>query len=103
MTDRWGNTRQWHKKPKGWDKTRARIALRDGYTCQTCGVLTDRGHCSHIVPQAKGGSDADDNLRWLCEGCNMREAKHESMRSRGVEPRLSRVERRQRQGDHWGR
>ena len=69
----WGNTRQWHRKPKGWGKTRARIALRDGYTCQTCGQITDKGHCSHIVPQAKGGSDADDNLRWPARGwCRMR-------------------------------
>lgn len=103
MANRWGNDRQWHRKPKGWDKTRLRIALRDGYTCQTCGRVTDRGHCSHIAPQAKGGSDQDDNLRWLCGDCNMREAQHESMRARGVEPRLSRAERRQRSGDHWNR
>lgn len=99
----WGNGRKWHKKPKGWDKTRKRIALRDGYTCQTCGILTDIGHCSHIIPQEKGGSDRDDNLRWLCEDCNLREAKHESMNARGIEPRLSRAERRLKEGDHWGR
>ena len=99
----WGDTRQWHRKPKGWDKIRQRIALRDSYTCQSCGQITDEGHCSHIVPQAKGGGDADDNLRWLCEDCNMREAQHESMRAKGIEPRLSRMERRKRDGDHWNR
>lgn len=103
MPNRWGNNRQWHRKPNGWDKTRKRIALRDGYTCQRCQLVTEKGHCSHIIPQAKGGSDEDSNLRWLCADCNMREAKHESMRARGAEPRLSRAERRRQQGDHWSR
>lgn len=83
----WGNKRQWHRKPKGWDKTRARIALRDGYTCQSCGLLTESGHCSHITPQAKGGSDKDDNLRWLCEACNMQEAKDQSMKTQRAKPK----------------
>ena len=99
----WGASRKWHRKPKGWDKTRQRIAVRDHYTCQRCGKVTAHGHCSHIVPQAKGGSDEDDNLRWLCGDCNMREAYDESLRARGVEPRLSRQERRRLKGDHWGR
>lgn len=83
----WGQGRQWHRKPRGWDKTRDRIALRDQYTCQKCGRITAKGHCSHIIPQAKGGSDLDDNLRWLCEDCNMQEAQAESMRSRGAKPK----------------
>jgi len=103
MPSNWGTSRQWHRKPKGWDKTRQRIALRDCYTCQSCGQITDKGHCSHIVPQAKGGSDNDDNLRWLCEPCNMREAKDEALRAKGIEPKLSRAERRKRDGDHWNR
>ena len=83
----WGNARQWHRKPKGWAKTRLRIALRDGYTCQRCKLIAPKGHCSHIVPQAKGGSDADDNLRWLCPDCNMQEAKDESLKAQGMKPR----------------
>lgn len=100
---KWGKDRQWHRKPLGWAKTRERIAVRDMYTCQRCGLIAGKGHCSHIVPQAQGGSDEDSNLRWLCEGCNMLEARAESMRARGAEPRLSRAERRERAGDHWSR
>lgn len=103
MPSHWGSSRRWHKKPKGWAKTRLRIALRDGYTCQSCGRLTEKGHCSHIIPQAQGGSDRDDNLRWLCPDCNMGEAMQESMRTQGKEPRLSRMERRKQAGDHWSR
>ena len=103
MASNWGTSRKWHRKPKDWDRTRVRIAVRDHYTCQACGLVAPDGHCSHIVPQAKGGSDKDGNLRWLCGGCNLREAVAESIRARGIEPRLSRMERRKRDGDHWNR
>jgi hypothetical protein len=48
---------------------------RDGYVCARCGrVELDRGavHLDHIVPVARGGSNAPANLQVLCAGCNLR-------------------------------
>ena len=60
---------------------RAKILLRNGYTCQVCGATAGddhpldesrkvRLHVDHIVPFSKGGSDEDSNLRVLCSACN---------------------------------
>lgn len=60
---------------------RARILLRNGYTCQVCGAAagdphpldssrTVRLHIDHIIPKSKGGTDEDSNLRTLCSACN---------------------------------
>jgi len=47
----------------------------DEYVCAGCGVHEpDRQavHLDHIVPVARGGSNAADNLRVLCSTCNLR-------------------------------
>jgi 5-methylcytosine-specific restriction endonuclease McrA len=47
----------------------------DAYVCAQCGQQeTDRRavHIDHVVPVARGGSNAADNLRVLCAGCNLR-------------------------------
>ena len=60
---------------------RAKILLRNGYTCQVCGAgagdpnpldptKTLRLHVDHVVPVSKGGTDDDSNLRVLCSACN---------------------------------
>jgi hypothetical protein len=60
---------------------RARILLRNGYTCQVCGSGAGdphpldptkklRLHIDHVVPVSKGGTDDDSNLRVLCSACN---------------------------------
>ena len=60
---------------------RARILLRNGYTCQVCGSGAGdphpldptrplRLHVDHVVPVSKGGTDDDSNLRVLCSACN---------------------------------
>jgi len=60
---------------------RARILLRNGYTCQICGSGAGdphpldpakklRLHIDHIVPVSQGGTDDDSNLRVLCSACN---------------------------------
>lgn len=59
---------------------RRRIFERDGHTCQVC--FTPGGQefadapgrlatltIGHIIPVARGGSDADDNLRTECQRC----------------------------------
>jgi 5-methylcytosine-specific restriction protein A len=48
-----------------------RIKVRDAYTCRKCGRLTLDGEVDHIKPLAKGGTDDDANLQWLCrEPCH---------------------------------
>jgi hypothetical protein len=44
--------------------------------CEYCRSPSDCSNSSysveHIVPRARGGSDAEDNLAWSCMGCNDR-------------------------------
>jgi len=50
-------------------KLRDKVLKRDGYLCKTCGTADDLT-IDHIVPRAKGGSSAIDNLQVLCWDCN---------------------------------
>lgn len=62
------------KRPRGnaFEPTRQRILARDGWRCQLRldGCLGHADEVDHIVPFAKGGSDADSNLRAACGPCN---------------------------------
>lgn len=51
-----------------WRKIRARILLRDGYTCQWCGE--EANTVDHIIERSQGGSDHEDNLIAACNRCN---------------------------------
>ena len=56
------------------DKLRYEILKRDGFRCQICGATQKDGvrlHVDHIYPVSKGGRTEPDNLRTLCERCNM--------------------------------
>lgn len=56
------------------DSLRYDILNRDNFTCVICGAsarLGARLHVDHIVPIAKGGKSTPDNLRTLCERCNI--------------------------------
>lgn len=46
------------------------ILLRDGFTCQNCGVIEGSMQVDHIEPCAKGGLAVPWNLQVLCAGCN---------------------------------
>lgn len=64
-----------HKRGYGteWDKLRKRILERDNYLCQPClakGRVTAAKAVDHITPKAKGGTDAEDNLRAICGPCH---------------------------------
>lgn len=53
---------------------RYEVLVRDKSTCQICGVSKKEGavlHVDHIVPVAKGGKSTLNNLRTLCDRCNL--------------------------------
>ncbi len=56
------------------DSLRYDILNRDNFTCVICGVSSRQGarlHVDHIIPISKGGKSVPDNLRTLCERCNI--------------------------------
>lgn len=64
-----------------WMATRRRILLRDGYTCQCCGIVRSDHEIDHVVPLEQGGSNNDDNLQALCggpDGCHARKSAGEA-------------------------
>jgi hypothetical protein len=52
-------------------KTKIRVVRRDNYTCQGCGkhLLDDEVEFDHIIPQSKGGSSEEHNIRLTCFKC----------------------------------
>ena len=56
------------------DSLRYDIMKRDNFRCVLCGRTAREGvklHVDHIVPVAKGGLTVPDNLRTLCDQCNL--------------------------------
>ncbi|MBO7273350.1 MAG: topoisomerase DNA-binding C4 zinc finger domain-containing protein, partial [Clostridia bacterium] len=56
------------------DSLRYDILNRDNFTCVICGASARQGvrlHVDHVIPIAKGGKSTPDNLRTLCERCNI--------------------------------
>ena len=56
------------------DSLRYDVMRRDGFRCQLCGVTAKDGyklHVDHIIPVSKGGKTEMQNLRTLCERCNL--------------------------------
>ena len=56
------------------DSLRYDILRRDRFRCVICGASADDGarlHVDHIIPVSKGGKSEYDNLRTLCERCNI--------------------------------
>lgn len=55
-------------------KLRYEILKRDGFRCQICGASQADGvklHVDHIKPVARGGLTVSENLRTLCQSCNL--------------------------------
>ncbi len=55
-------------------RQRAIVLMRDGAKCQLCGVTPQSGarlHIDHVIPWSKGGETVLENLRVLCEQCNI--------------------------------
>lgn len=61
-----------------WRRLKAKIHLRDKYTCQCCGLVTMELECDHIVNTAQGGTDDLDNLQSLCKPCHDKKSLAES-------------------------
>jgi 5-methylcytosine-specific restriction endonuclease McrA len=58
-----------------WRKVSRAVRKRDGYTCQACGALWQRGQrtleAHHKIPIRLGGTDDMDNLTALCRRCHV--------------------------------
>lgn len=53
-------------------RLRFEILNRDGFRCQYCGANADAAglHIDHIIPVARGGTNAKWNLLTACQPCN---------------------------------
>lgn len=52
-------------------EARAQIFARDSNRCTYCGSIDGPFHIDHIMPVAKGGTDAISNLTVACAPCNL--------------------------------
>ncbi|MFB6347850.1 HNH endonuclease [Moraxella sp. ZJ142] len=71
----WGNGRG----GRPWRALRAKVLLRDAYTCQHCQRAGGRLEVDHIINIAQGGSDDMSNLQTLCHDCHAIKTQAESM------------------------
>ena len=53
-----------------WRRKRDAVLVRDQYTCQVCGQVSEALEVDHIIPRARGGSDDMTNLRAICVPCH---------------------------------
>lgn len=69
------------KRIRGWHLTqiRARVLLRDEYTCRICGRVSAELVVDHLVPLALGGCEgSDQNLQALCVDCHQKKSDKEA-------------------------
>lgn len=52
--------------------SRREVFLRDGFTCQYCGVKSRDLTLDHVVPRQRGGKHVWENLVSACKACNHR-------------------------------
>ena len=56
------------------EAVRERVRQRAGHRCEYClspqALIMGRLQVDHVLPRAKGGSNAEDNLCLACELCN---------------------------------
>lgn len=53
-----------------WLSLRQQVFQRDKFRCQYCGRSGGKLECDHVVPIARGGSNALSNLVTACKDCN---------------------------------
>lgn len=69
-----------------WRRLRQVVLTRDRHMCQAClakGRFTPATEVDHVIPKAKGGTDALDNLAALCTPCH----REKTTRDSGGKPR----------------
>lgn len=69
----WGKSESGNRAqltPESWARVRKIVKRRDGAICQYCGCEASGGEVDHVLPLAKGGTDALTNLVWACKNCN---------------------------------
>ncbi len=66
--------RAFRRHPKQVKFSRVNIYARDGYRCQYCGRRCTIAELTydHVVPRARGGKTAWDNIVSCCYACNAR-------------------------------
>jgi hypothetical protein len=57
-------------------RLRFTVLRRDRFQCVQCGAAPNKDprvrlHVDHVIPWSRGGDTRLDNLRTLCEGCNL--------------------------------
>lgn len=61
------------KRPRPQVKlTRREVFIRDGYTCQYCGIQTRDLTIDHVIPKSRNGPHTWENLASACKSCNHR-------------------------------
>lgn len=63
-----------YERSKMTPSLRYDVLKRDHFTCVLCGATAREGaklHVDHIVPISRGGKTEFENLRTLCESCNL--------------------------------
>lgn len=59
-----------HRRKTPTKGRRFDVFKRDGYKCRICRQAGGELEVDHIVPLAKGGANAMDNLQTVCRACN---------------------------------
>ena len=63
-------------KPPQWPAfTRFNLFLRDKFSCQYCGEMSDLTF-DHLLPRSKGGQTTWENVVTACSKCNLKKANH---------------------------
>lgn len=69
--------RDLHTYPEDWGMRRRYIAKRDNFTCNNCGRKGWLGfHIHHKIHLSQGGTNALDNLMYLCKWCHENQHPH---------------------------
>lgn len=72
---------------RSWMSLRREVLIRDGYACQSCGIVRLDNECDHIVPLEQGGAAMDiNNMQTLCggpDGCHTKKSALEAKQRAG--------------------
>ena len=55
--------------PLSYNSLRQQILRRDGWRCQSCGMMSNL-EVHHTEFRSQSGADSEDNLITLCTGCH---------------------------------